>query len=43
MREELNLANDERVVMLIAFGWPDPEGHVAFSTKRAVNDMRAYN
>lgn len=42
MREALGLASDERVVMLIGFGWPDPEGHVPFSTKRDVADLRVF-
>jgi nitroreductase len=43
MRAALQLADDERVIMLIAFGWPDPDGKVAFSSKRAVADLRRYN
>jgi nitroreductase len=43
MKAALQLADDERVVMLIAFGWPDPEGKVAYSSKRAVADLRRFN
>lgn len=43
MKEAIGLADDERVVMLIAFGWPDPEGQVPYSNKRAVEDLRRYN
>ncbi len=43
MRKALNLDDDERVIMLIAFGWPDPNGKVAYSSKRAVQDLRRYN
>ncbi|WP_156680813.1 nitroreductase family protein [Sphingomonas profundi] len=42
MRAALNLAEDERVVMLIGFGWPDPDGQVPYSTKRPVPEMRTY-
>lgn len=43
MKKRLGLADDERVIMLIAFGWPDPEGKVPFSTKRSVGDLRTFN
>lgn len=43
MRDELGLDADERVIMLIGFGWPDPTGHVPYSTKRQVEDLRSYN
>jgi nitroreductase len=43
MRERLQLEPDERVVMLISFGWPDPEGMVPFSAKRDVEMIRSYN
>ncbi|MEN2746465.1 nitroreductase family protein [Sphingomonas sp. T9W2] len=43
MRAALNLEADERVVMLIGFGWPDPEGQVARSTKRPVPELRRFN
>ena len=42
MRERLNLATDERVIMLIAYGWADPDRHVPRSTKRSINDIRDY-
>jgi nitroreductase len=43
MRERLDLAPDERVVMLLAFGWPDPQGLVPFSSKRGLDRVRSYN
>lgn len=43
MRAALALAPDERVVMLIGFGWPDPDGQVPYSTKRDVKDLRVFN
>jgi nitroreductase len=42
MREELKLADDERVIMLIGFGWPDPDGSVPHSAKREVSDLRLF-
>jgi len=39
----LNLSPDERPVMLIAFGHPDPEGMVACSTKKSLPQIRRYN
>jgi nitroreductase len=43
MREALNLEPDERVIMLIAFGWPDPEGQVPYSAKRDLSQIRHYS
>lgn len=43
MRTALGLEDDERVIMLIGYGWPDPTGHVPYSTKREVEDLRVYN
>lgn len=39
----LNLTPDERPVMLIALGYPDPEGMVARSTKKSLHLLRHYN
>lgn len=39
----LGLAQDERVIMLIAFGWPDPDGQVPYSAKRGRDELRTYN
>jgi nitroreductase len=39
----LNLKPFERPVMLISFGYPDPEGLVAFSHKKSVDEIRSYN
>jgi nitroreductase len=43
MKDAIGLAEDERVIMLVAFGWPDPDGKVPFSSKRAVEDIRIFN
>lgn len=43
IREAVPMDEDERVVMLIAFGWPDPAGKVPFSSKRSVTDMAVFN
>jgi len=43
MARLLGLATDERPVMLIAFGYPDPEGTVAFSQKKPLAEARTYN
>jgi len=42
MRDELQLAPNERVIMLIAFGYPDPEGLVAYSQKKSLTEIRQY-
>lgn len=39
----LDLAPDERPVMLISFGYPDPEALVPFSQKRPLDELRTYN
>ena len=39
----LKLAADERPVMLIAIGYADPEGLVANSSKKSVEQLRKYN
>lgn len=43
MSQALNLESNERVMMLIAFGYPDPEGLVAFSQKKTLSEFRKYN
>lgn len=43
MRAALNLEPDERVVMLVGLGWPDPEGMIPFSAKRPLSELRSYN
>ena len=43
MAELLGLEPDERVVMLISLGYPDPEGMVAYSHKKPLDQIRSYN
>lgn len=43
MANLLNLAPDERPIMLIAIGYPDPDGMVARSTKKSLSSTRRYN
>lgn len=43
MRQLLDLAGDERVVMLIAFGYADTTGLVPYSGKRAVESLASFN
>lgn len=38
----LSLAPDERVIMMIAYGWPDPEAEVPYSAKRELDELREY-
>jgi nitroreductase len=42
MKAELNLSADERVIMLIAIGYPDPDGMVPYSQKRSIESVRSY-
>lgn len=39
----LKLEPDERVIMLISIGYPDPDGMVAYSHKKPLNQIRKYN
>lgn len=43
IREALNLEPDERVVMCVAYGWPDPDGMVPYSAKRPLDQLRSYS
>ena len=43
MRQVLDLEPDEKVVMLISFGYPHPEGMVPFSQKKSLAEIRRYN
>lgn len=42
MKAALGLRPDERVVMLIAIGYPDTEGLVPYSQKRSIETVRTY-
>ena len=41
--DELRLTPDERVIMLIAVGYPDPDAMVAYSQKKPLDEIRRYN
>lgn len=43
MQKLLNLGFDERPVMLIAIGYADPDGFVAYSQKKSLDLIRSYN
>jgi nitroreductase len=43
MMKLLQLDSDERPVMCLAIGYPDPEGLVAYSQKKPVNQLRRFN
>jgi nitroreductase len=43
MKAIMNLGPDERPVMLISFGYPNPEGLIPFSQKKSVEQLRSYN
>ncbi|MCL2781244.1 MAG: nitroreductase family protein [Actinomycetia bacterium] len=43
MSKTLGLAPHERVIMLIAVGYPDPEGMIPSSPKKPLNVLRSYN
>ncbi len=43
MAKMLDLEPDERAIMLIAVGYPDPEGMVACSRKKPLEQLRRYN
>lgn len=39
----IGLDPDERPVMLVAIGYPDPDGLVAYSQKKPIDEARVYN
>ena len=43
MQKTLGLDDDERVIMLLAIGYADPEGLVAYSEKKPLDVLRRYN
>ena len=43
MADLIDLDPDERPVMLVAIGYPDPEGLVAYSQKKPLDEARTYN
>lgn len=43
MDKFLNLKPFQRPIMCIGVGYPDPEGKVAYSEKRNLNNLRSYN
>ncbi len=43
MAQLLGLDGDEQVVMLTAIGYPDPDGMIPYSEKKAVESVRSYN
>jgi nitroreductase len=43
MAKLLGLKPDERVIMLIALGYPDPEGLVTHSQKKSLAELRSFN
>lgn len=43
MQKTLGLSVDERPIMLIAVGYADPEGEVAYSQKKSLDVIRSYN
>lgn len=43
MESLLNLDSDENVVMLMAIGYPDPDGMIPYSEKKEVESVRSYN
>lgn len=43
MEQALGLAPDECPILLVAVGYPDPEGSVPFSQKRPLDELRSFN
>lgn len=43
METRLTLKKHQRALMLMAVGYPDPEGMVAFSEKRSLEQLRKFN
>jgi nitroreductase len=43
MEKFLNLEKHQRPIMCLGIGYPDPEGLIAFSEKRPIDQIRIYN
>jgi nitroreductase len=43
MRKALSLAPDDRPVLLISLGYPNPEGMIPFSQRKPLDELRSYN
>jgi nitroreductase len=43
MQKLLGLSFSERPIMLIAIGYADPEGKVAYSQKKSLENIRSFN
>jgi len=43
IRKTLKLRQDESVIMLISYGYPDPEGMIPYSQKKSLDQIRTYN
>ncbi|MBK6267068.1 nitroreductase family protein [Marivirga sp. S37H4] len=43
MQKLLKLKDFQRVIMCIGVGYADPEGYIAFSEKRSLDEIRKYN
>ena len=43
MAERITLRPEERVIMLLSVGYPDPEGQVPYSQKKSLDELRSYN
>ncbi len=43
MQRVMGLTHDERPIMLISIGYPDPEGEAPSSPRRSLEEMRFYN
>jgi len=42
MVQLLGLGGDEQVVMLMAIGYPDPDGMLSYSEKKAIKSIQSY-
>ena len=43
MQKTIGLDPADRVVMLIAVGYPDPDGVIPYSQKKSLDTLRSYN
>ena len=43
IRKFLNLKADERIIMMISYGYADPEGLIPYSQKKPIDLIRSYN
>ena len=43
MAEEVGLNSDQRIIMCLSLGYPDPDGLIPYSQKKTLDEIRSFN